>query len=160
MGAGGQAGPHPRRLVLFALSQPICRPGRLLGLELRADISAADVDEARGIVEAFIFRRSYSLKPVDGPGPVEFTDAAIDDHLLGFEAGLRTAQLALVRAHADAVLDILNDGRVTFTPAQRADPRYHQLFRHPKLAKIAAVRRREGVTAGLPVFPVKAYTGR
>jgi hypothetical protein len=24
----------------------------------------------------------------------------------------------------------------------------------------AAVRRREGVTAGLPIFPVKAYTGR
>ncbi len=59
----------------------------------------------------------------------------------------------------DSVIDILNDGRVTFTAEQRADPRYHQLFRHPKLIKIATARRKQGVTAGLPIFPVKPYTG-
>ena len=125
-------------------------------------ISADDVDEARGIVEAYILGRPYPLEPVDGTGPrpVEFTDAAIDNHLIGFEAGLNAARLALEFAHADAVLDILNEGRVTFTAQQRADPRYHQLFRHPKVANIAAARRQEGVTAGLPVFPVKPYTGR
>ena len=57
-----------------------------------------------------------------------------------------------------AVFDILNDGRVTFSREQRADTRYHQLFRHPKLVGILAARRKAGVNAGLPVFPVKPYT--
>ena len=49
---------------------------------------------------------------------------------------------------------------MTFTAEQRADPRYHELFRHPKIARIATTRRKAGVTAGLPVFPVKPYTGQ
>ena len=97
---------------------------------------------------------------IDEGDIAEFPDAAIDARLSGFEAGLRTARMALETGHSDSVLDILNDGRVTFTPEQRADPRYHALFRHPKLVRIAAARRKEGVLSGLPVFPVKPYTGR
>ena len=119
-----------------------------------------DIEEGRGIIEAFVFGRSYPLDPIDEGDIAEFADAAIDARLSGFNAGLRTAHIALETAHADSVLDILNDGRVTFTPEQRADPRYHELFRHPKLARIAAARRQQRVTSGLPTFPVKTYGGR
>ena len=116
--------------------------------------------ESRQIAEAFILGRPYRMRPVE-PGAVrEFVDAAMVARLLGFEEGLRLARIAADRHQADNVIDILNEGRLTFTPEQRADPRYHQLFRHPKLIRIAAVRRKEGQTAGLPLFPVKAYEGR
>ncbi len=123
-------------------------------------ITPEDVEEAKGIVEGYILGRSYKPKPIDDGGYAEFLDAALDARFFGFETGLRTAQNALLTSQADSVLDILNDGRVTFTPQQRADPRYHALFRHAKLAKIAASRRAKGMMAGLPVFPVKPYTGR
>jgi hypothetical protein len=74
----------------------------------------------------------------------EFDDAAIEARLLSFDAGLRLARIAADRRQSDYVLGILNDGRATFTPEQRADPRYHQLFRHPKLIRIAAARRKQG----------------
>ena len=122
--------------------------------------SQEDVDFGRAIVDAFVHGRPYRGTPPEQGDYVEFPDAAIDARLFGFEAGLRTAQKALATAHADTVLDILNEGRVTFTPEQRADPRYHRLFRHPKIAAIAAARRKSGVLAGLPLFPVKPYTGR
>ena len=80
--------------------------------------------------------------------------------LVGLDQGLRHARIAADRQQADNVLDILNEGRLTFTPEQRADPRYHALFSHPKLAGIAAARRKEGVLAGLPVFPINPYAGR
>ncbi len=123
-------------------------------------ISADDVEEGRRILEAFVLGRPFTLPRLEDESIVEFADAALMARLHSFEQGVRYARIATDRQHPDSVLDILNEGRVTFTPEQRADPRYHALFRHPKLAKIAAVRRREGVTAGLPIFPVKAYTGR
>ena len=91
---------------------------------------------------------------------MDFPNAAIAARLISFDEGMRYARVAVDNSHADAILDILNEGRVTFTPEQRADPRYHDLFRHRNLVKIAAARRKNGVTAGLPVFPVKPYTGR
>ncbi|HET9355224.1 MAG TPA: hypothetical protein VFO42_03555, partial [Sphingomicrobium sp.] len=123
-------------------------------------VSPQEIADGRGIIEAFIFGRDYPLDPIDEGEYAEFSDAAIDSRMSGFDAGLRTARLALENAHSDSILDILNQGRVTFSPEQRADPRYHALFRHPKLARIAVARRKEGVTAGLPIFPVKRYTGR
>ena len=127
---------------------------------LESGIEAEDIEEARKIVEAFVLGRSYQPEPLDEGEFFSLSDAALDARLVGFEAGLRMANRAMRNTQADAVLDILNEGRVTFTAEQRADPRYHALFRQPKLAKIAAARRRENVTAGLPVFPVKPYTGR
>lgn len=112
------------------------------------------------MAEAFILGKPYKGQPALDDPFVGFVDAAMAARLVGFEQALRIAAKAADKEHADSLLDILNEGRVTFTPAQRADPRYHQLFRHPKLAKIAAVRRREGVNAGLPVFPIKTYVGR
>jgi hypothetical protein len=132
-------------------------------LEQRALASgwtAEDLVEARAVVEAFIFRRPITLPPMDDDRVPEFIDAVIDGRLISFERGLRLARIAAGHQHADSVLDILNDGRVTFTREQRADPRYHELFRHPKLSQIADARRNRGVLAGLPVFPVKRYTGR
>jgi TolB-like protein len=118
------------------------------------------IAESMAIGEAFILGKPYKRQsPLDDQF-VGFVDAASAARLVGFEQGLQITRKAAANEHADSLLDILNEGRLTFTPGQRADPRYHQLFRHPKLAKIAAVRRREGVTAGLPVFPVKTYVGR
>lgn len=122
--------------------------------------SAADLAKARGIADALILGRSYTLPKFEDEDDMHFSGAAIAARLIGFEEGLRYARVAADRDQPDGVIDLLNEGRVTFTPEQRADPRYHQLFRHPKLIKIAAARRREGVTAGLPVFPVEPYTGR
>ena len=123
-------------------------------------ITAKQVAEAKGIVEGYLLGRAYSPKPIVEGENAEFLDAALDARFFGFETGLRTAQAALSSAQADSILDILNDGRVTFTPEQRADPRYHALFKHPKLVHIAAARRARGMKAGLPVFPMKAYSGR
>ena len=118
------------------------------------------IADATAIAEALIVGRPYKGQPVLDDEVVGFVDAALAARLVGFEQALHLAAKATDNEHSDSLLDILNEGRLTFTPAQRADPRYHQLFRHPKLAKIAAVRRREGVTAGLPVFPIKTYVGR
>ena len=118
------------------------------------------IADGLAMADAFILGRPYK-KPAGLDNPAEgLVDAALAARLVGFEQALQIAREGADKYQADSVLDILNEGRVTFTPEQRADPRYHQLFRHPKLAKIAAVRRREGVTAGLPVFPVKTYAGR
>ena len=123
-------------------------------------VPAEDLADNRGMVEAFIFGRPHKLTPPDDESAVEFIDAAFDARLGRFEDAIRYARIAADRQQPDNVLDILNEGRLTFTAQQRADPRYHQLFRHPKLVRIAAVRRKRGVTAGLPVFPVKTYIGR
>jgi tetratricopeptide (TPR) repeat protein len=127
---------------------------------LATDIPAAVIDEAEAMAEAFIERRPFKPRLVIDPVQGEFPEAAITARFISFDAGLRFAHMVADRGHADGVLDLLNDGRVTFTPEQRADPRYHALFRHPKIVEIAAARRKEGVTAGLPIFPVKPYTGR
>ena len=122
-------------------------------------VSAEDLAEGEAIVMGFMRGRSVRLRPLPDDRIVEFIDAVLDGRLISFELGMRHARFAAEHQHADDVLNILNDGRVTFTREQRADPRYHALFRHPKLARIAAVRRRQGVEAGLPVLPVKPYTG-
>jgi TolB-like protein len=123
-------------------------------------VSAEDMAEAWRIAEALMFGRTFALKPLENEQTAQFVDAALEARLVNFGDGLRLARNAADIHHADDALDMLNEGRVTFTPEQRADPRYHALFRHPKLAKIEAARRKNGVTAGLPVFPVKPYTGR
>ena len=112
------------------------------------------------LAEAFVFNRPHALQKITDPADMGFPNAAIAARLIGFEEGLRYARVAADRTQADSVIEILNDGRVTFTPEQRADPRYHELFRHPKLVGITRARRKQGVDAGLPVFPVKPYTGR
>jgi TolB-like protein len=118
------------------------------------------IADSKAVAEALVLGRPHKPLPfADGAVP-EFVDAAMYARLVGFEQGLRLAGIAADRQQADNVLDILNEGRLTFTPEQRADPRYHRLFRHPKLVKIAVTRRREGATAGLPIFPVKPYSGR
>ncbi len=123
-------------------------------------VPAEDMAEAWRIAESLITGRSFALKPLDEERSAQFVDAAIEARLVSFERGLAYARNAADIHHADDALDILNEGRVTFTPEQRADPRYHALFRHPKLVEIEAARRKKGVTAGLPVFPIKPYTGR
>ena len=123
------------------------------------DVPEQRLAEARGIAEHLILGRRYALAKLEDEGDMDFPNAAIAARLISFEEGLLYARVAIERTHPDSVIEILNDGRMTFTPAQRADPRYHQLFRHPKLVKIATARRKQGVTAGLPIFPVKPYTG-
>lgn len=145
----------------FATPEQVKKDSAALAARARADGVSPEVwADALGIIQALATGKPYRPNPLDDDDYLEFVDAAIAARLISFEEGLRIARAAADRHQADFVLDILNDGRLTFTPEQRADPRYHQLFRHPKLAKIAAARRKEGVTAGLPNFPVKAYTGR
>ena len=119
-----------------------------------------DLAEARSIAEAFILGRPFSPPKLEEDGDMNFANAGIAARLISFDEGLRYARVAAERVHPDSVIDILNEGRVTFTPEQRADPRYHALFRHPKLVRIATARREQGVTAGLPVFPIRPYAGR
>lgn len=115
--------------------------------------------EMRGIADHAILGRRYVLPKLENEGDMDFANAAIAARMISFDEGLRNARVATNLFQPDLVLQILNDGRVTFSPEQRADPRYHQLFRHPKLVKIATARRKQGVTAGLPIFPVKPYAG-
>jgi TolB-like protein len=123
-------------------------------------VPAQDLREGRAIAEGLIFGRPAAIRRLQNPRDMDFINAAIAARLISFDEGLRYARVAADNLQPDSVIDILNEGRVTFTPEQRADPRYHQLFRHPKLIRLAAERRKNGVTAGLPVFPVKPYTGR
>lgn len=127
---------------------------------LAIDIPAEVLDEGGGMAEAFIAGRPFRPRLMVDVARGEFPEAAIIARFISFDEGLRFAHMVADRGQADGLLDILNEGRVTFTAEQRADPRYHALFRHPKIVKIAAARRKQGVTAGLPVFPVKPYTGR
>ncbi len=127
---------------------------------VRGDVSPQELAESRSVAEAFIFGRPIKLTPLKDERAIDFIEAALEARNGNFEKALRFARTAADRQQPDNVLEILNDGRVTFTPEQRADPRYHELFRHPKLIGIATARRKEGVTAGLPVFPVKPYVGR
>ena len=118
------------------------------------------VRELGQLAEAFVVGRPIKSPPPPDDRIVDFIDGAIEARLGSFDTALRYTRTAADRHQADSVLDILNEGRVTFTPEQRADPRYHELFRHPKLVKIAAARRERGVLAGLPLFPVRPYSGR
>ncbi|MGI8704321.1 MAG: TIR domain-containing protein [Sphingomicrobium sp.] len=118
------------------------------------------LEETMRIAEALVLGRPYKPRPIEEGVPPTFVNAAISARLESFEQALRYARIAADRQQADDVLDILNEGRLTFTPEQRADPRYHALFRHPKLVGIATARRKEGVLAGLPVLPIKTYSGR
>ena len=124
------------------------------------DVPDEVIRESTGIADTLILGKPFPLKPIEEGVVVEFADAAMSARMISFEEGLRIARRAADRQQADNVLDMLNEGRATFTPEQRADPRYHQLFRHPRLVRIAEARRKRGATAGLPIFPVKPYTGR
>ena len=150
MAMAGYATPAQYREDMPALSERARAEG----------VSPEDLAETSKVIEALVFDRPFTPRPLDDVGALDFIDAAFEARLVSFDAALRIASSAVERHQADNVLNILNEGRVTFTPDQRADPRYHALFKHPKLAKIAAARRKAGVTAGLPVFPVKPYTGR
>ncbi len=121
--------------------------------------SAEDLAQNQLADEALIFGRRFIPPEVEDEDDMDFANAAEAARLVSFEQGLRYARAAAARRQPDSVIDILNDGRFTFTSEQRGDPRYHQLFKHPKLIHIATARRKRGVTAGLPVFPVKPYTG-
>lgn len=127
---------------------------------VRGDVSPQELADNRSLAEAFIFGRPIKLTPLEDERFVDFIGAALEARAGNFEKALRFARTAADQQQPDNVLEILNQGRMTFTPEQRADPRYHALFRHPKLVRLATARRKEGVTAGLPVFPVKPYTGR
>jgi tetratricopeptide (TPR) repeat protein len=127
---------------------------------VRGDVSPQELAESRSVAEAFIFGRPMKLTPLKDERFIDFIEAALEARNGNFEEALRLARTAADRHQPDNVLEILNEGRLTFTPEQRADPRYHALFRHPKLIRLATARRKGGVTAGLPVFPVKPYTGR
>lgn len=113
---------------------------------------------SRQIADALILGKTLTLPKLQTEEGMDFTNAVIGARFISFEEGIRYAGVAAEQSQADAVIDILNDGRVTFSREQRADTRYHQLFRHPKLVGILAARRKAGVNAGLPVFPVKPYT--
>ncbi len=131
----------------------------LAGLRERG-VPEQQLAEDRGIAEHLIFGRRYALPKLEDEGDMDFPNAAIAARLISFEEGLLYARSAADRRQADSVIEILSEGRVTFTSEQRADPRYHQLFKHPTLIHIATARRKRGVTGGLPIFPVKPYTGR
>ena len=125
-----------------------------------AGVSAEDVAQAQLADEALIFGRQFVPEAMEDETEISFTVAAEAARLISFEEGLRYARAAADHRQPDSVADILNEGRFSFTREQRADPRYHALFRHPRLVHIAEARRKNGVTAGLPIFPVKPYTGR
>lgn len=69
-------------------------------------------------------------------------------------------EMALRRTDSSSteeILLLLQDHRLTPSPEIRADPRYHAIFEIPRYQAVANYRREHGLTAGLPVFPVKPY---
>ena len=119
------------------------------------------IRDRRGIADAVILEKPFiPLAKLETEDEMDFPNAAIGARMISFDEGIRYAGVAAERSQADSVIEILNNGRATFSREQRADPRYHQLFRHPKLVGVVAARRKAGVNAGLPVSPVKPYTGR
>lgn len=63
------------------------------------------------------------------------------------------AHRSLDRMHVGEIVEILGDGRFVFPPSVRADPRFHALFRDPRLDRLAVRRRQEGKFGGLPLEP-------
>ncbi|WP_162888120.1 TIR domain-containing protein [Sphingomonas mesophila] len=102
-------------------------------------------------------------KPFDGNIPVDQADfflVAAHARLGSTDTAFRLADLAIERFHPDQVLAMIGTRRLGFSAEQRADPRYHALFRNPKLVHMERYRRARGKLEGLPVFPVKPYAGR
>ena len=148
-------------LVSFGTPEQYRRDFPLIAKRAKvAGVSAETLAQNQRADEALIFGGRFIPPKVEDEADMTFPVAAEAARLVSFEEGLRYARVAADRQQPDSVVEILTDGRFTFTPEQRADPRYHQLFRHPKLIHIATARRKRGVNGGLPVFPIKPYTGR
>ncbi len=71
----------------------------------------------------------------------------------GFDISMRTLEYA----PASVILTFLDDHRLAPEEEIRADPRYHAIFDIPRFKAVADYRREQGLTTGLPVFPVQPY---
>lgn len=122
------------------------------------NIQPDDQRLSRQIADAIILGKPFAGRlPED---EADFVLVALQARLGSTDRAFEQAREAIELFQPDQALGLVNGSRLNFTPEQRADPRYHALFRHPKLVKLERYRRAQGMTAGLPVFPVKPYTGR
>jgi len=62
-------------------------------------------------------------------------------------------------SHFSVLSTLPPDALLGLMAAFRADPRYHAVFNDPALKDVLEIRRENGRTEGLPVFPVKPYEG-
>lgn len=113
---------------------------------------------SRQLADTIIMGKPFTGKLTpDGPG---YFLAALEAKVGSLDRALEFADEAAASDHPDGIRSLVNGRRLNFSPAQRADPRYHALFRHPKLVALERYRRKSGLLEGLPVFPVKPYEGR
>jgi hypothetical protein len=120
---------------------------------LRQDLQPIEVDEIAGIARSLVTNRPCVMRPAPEVA-WGYEYAAVLSRCGRLDDAFRIARWTAGRSQADMVLAILSDGRNSFPPEARADPRYHALFRDfPHLARIEAARRKNGVLGGLPVAP-------
>lgn len=120
---------------------------------LRPTMSPEAFAEMSNAVRGFVFNRPFDVSPVeDGARGYDF--AAILARAGRLDDAFDVARFTAPRSQADEIVMIMSDGRLTFPPEARADPRYHALFRDfPHLRRIADIRRKNGVPGGLPIEP-------
>lgn len=107
---------------------------------------------ARQAADAIILGKPFSGKLPEQP---DVFLALMHAKLGSSDKAFELLNASMKEQQPDTVTQILNPGRMQFSEAQRADPRYHQFFNHPQFAKMIAHRRNNGVLDGLPVFPVR-----
>jgi TolB-like protein len=118
---------------------------------LKAHNPAEPVDEIARVARALITGQVCVMKPAPDPA-WGYDYAAVLSRCGRLDDALRVARWTAGHSQADMVGAMLTDGRNSFTPEARADPRYHALFRDfPHVRLIEAARRKNGVLAGLPI---------
>ncbi len=109
--------------------------------------------EIRHVTTALITDKPCQMAPAPEEG-WGFDYAAVLSRCGRLDDALRIFRRTATRSQADMVEALLMDGRSSFPPEARADPRYHAIFRDfAHLRLIEAARRKNGVLAGLPVAP-------
>lgn len=147
------AGEWLRTLVDVGTVEQYERDFPLILEKFGSSLPSEAVREMKQIVPALIGGRPFSIAPAkEGDRGYDF--AAVLARGGRLDDAFRVARETAKRSQADEVLMILTDGRGSFPPEVRADPRYHALFRdYPHLRRIAAVRRKNNVLGGLPIEP-------
>ncbi|WP_265571066.1 TIR domain-containing protein [Sphingomicrobium nitratireducens] len=141
-------------LANFASQEEFERDWKVISKQLKAaGLGDKDLAETvRGL------RAIISGKRIPSEGSNLFV--ANDSLSLAGEAAAGDADRALDRLENFAdenglfgAFSFLSDGRLSYSPEARTDPRYHAAFEHPFMKAIVAYRRKHGIMRGVPLAP-------